>query len=247
MKRFPVSEVFGPVIQGEGAVAGQRTMFVRLAGCDGAAGRNTWCTFCDTMYAVDPKRYKHEWRWVTAQEAVAELLDKAPYCRFVTLSGGNPALHDLDDLVRRLLDCGYTIAVETQGTVYRPWLAQCHVVTFSPKPPSAGHATPPEVFISVLNQTMAASAPYTRCVLKVVVDPAEASDYAYATQLVRMLGSRIPAYLLCYTSPADTADTLLERYSLLQRLVADDMSLPDPVYTSVQQHVLVHGVQKRGV
>ena len=47
-KTFPVIEIFGPTIQGEGAEAGVPTHFVRLGGCDYR------CSWCDTMYAVDP-------------------------------------------------------------------------------------------------------------------------------------------------------------------------------------------------
>ena len=34
MSKVPVMEIFGPTIQGEGMVIGQKTMFVRTAGCD---------------------------------------------------------------------------------------------------------------------------------------------------------------------------------------------------------------------
>jgi 7-carboxy-7-deazaguanine synthase len=46
-----VSEVFGPTIQGEGPHAGQRAAFVRLGGC------NLTCTWCDTAYTWDARRY----------------------------------------------------------------------------------------------------------------------------------------------------------------------------------------------
>ena len=34
LSKVPVIEIFGPTIQGEGMVVGQKTMFVRTAGCD---------------------------------------------------------------------------------------------------------------------------------------------------------------------------------------------------------------------
>ena len=34
LSKIPVIEIFGPTIQGEGMVVGQKTMFVRTAGCD---------------------------------------------------------------------------------------------------------------------------------------------------------------------------------------------------------------------
>ena len=45
--KIPVMEVFGPTIQGEGAVMGQKTMFVRTAGCDYS------CSWCDSKFTWD--------------------------------------------------------------------------------------------------------------------------------------------------------------------------------------------------
>lgn len=40
--KIPVLEIFGPTIQGEGAVIGRKTMFIRTAGCDFN------CAWCDS-------------------------------------------------------------------------------------------------------------------------------------------------------------------------------------------------------
>src|SRR3954453_7764862 len=116
-KTFPVIEVFGPTIQGEGAEAGLPTHFVRFGGCDYR------CSWCDTMYAVDPAVVR-----ATAErlsdDAIVERLDGlggAP--RWVTLSGGNPALHQLGALVGVLHERGSLVGAETQGSVWRDWLA----------------------------------------------------------------------------------------------------------------------------
>src|SRR5438105_206992 len=45
---FPVIEVFGPTVQGEGPDAGRPAYFVRFGGCDYR------CSWCDSMYAVEP-------------------------------------------------------------------------------------------------------------------------------------------------------------------------------------------------
>lgn len=42
MSKIPVLEIFGPTIQGEGMVVGQKTMFIRTAGCDYS------CAWCDS-------------------------------------------------------------------------------------------------------------------------------------------------------------------------------------------------------
>ena len=40
--KLPVLEIFGPTFQGEGRAIGQKTMFVRTAGCD------YHCDWCDS-------------------------------------------------------------------------------------------------------------------------------------------------------------------------------------------------------
>ena len=53
--RITISEIYGPVIQGEGAVIGKPTVFVRTGGCDYR------CSWCDSPYAVLPE-FRGEWR-----------------------------------------------------------------------------------------------------------------------------------------------------------------------------------------
>ncbi|CUH42006.1 7-carboxy-7-deazaguanine synthase [Ruegeria atlantica] len=42
-----ISEIFGPTVQGEGALIGQPTVLVRSGGCDFR------CSWCDSLHAVD--------------------------------------------------------------------------------------------------------------------------------------------------------------------------------------------------
>jgi 7-carboxy-7-deazaguanine synthase len=49
-RTYPVVEVFGPTIQGEGALAGLPTLFVRFGGCDYR------CSWCDSLLAVLPEQ-----------------------------------------------------------------------------------------------------------------------------------------------------------------------------------------------
>jgi 7-carboxy-7-deazaguanine synthase len=127
-----VSEIFGPTIQGEGAVIGLPTVFVRTGGCDFR------CTWCDSMHAVDPK-YRAEWKpmWPAAiLERVAELTGGSPI--LITLSGGNPALQPCAGLIEEGHQLGHTFALETQGSAARPWFGNLDYLTLSPKPPSSG-------------------------------------------------------------------------------------------------------------
>jgi 7-carboxy-7-deazaguanine synthase len=63
-----------------------------------------------------------------------------PGPKWIVVTGGNPALHDLSDVLSGLRAKGYKIAVETQGSKFRYWIAQCDSICVSPKPPSAGMA-----------------------------------------------------------------------------------------------------------
>src|SRR3954469_6852093 len=98
VRTYPVIEIFGPTIQGEGAEAGIATHFVRVGGCDYR------CSWCDTMYAVDPATVRATARHLSAGDIADEIgaLDGAP--EWVTISGGNPALHHLGPLVDDLHD-----------------------------------------------------------------------------------------------------------------------------------------------
>lgn len=136
LKTFPVIEIFGPTIQGEGAEAGLATHFLRVGGCDYR------CSWCDTMYAVDPAKVRKTARKLTSDDIVAEL-DRLPGApQWVTISGGNPALHRLENVVAALQDRGRLVSVETQGSVWRDWLADVDRLTISPKAPSSGMVTP---------------------------------------------------------------------------------------------------------
>ena len=81
-----ISEIFGPTIQGEGALIGQPTVFVRCGGCDYR------CTWCDTLHAVDSD-YRHDWPPMTAAAIWRKVVElSGNRALMVALSGGNPAI-----------------------------------------------------------------------------------------------------------------------------------------------------------
>lgn len=122
-----VNEIFGPTIQGEGPSIGHPAAFLRLAGC------NLACTWCDTAYSWDWKRYDkaQEAHKMTTDEVVLQVrkhLNPAPPMLVVT--GGEPMLQqrDLYDVLMQLhhqLPLGFQVEVETAGTkVPEPALAR---------------------------------------------------------------------------------------------------------------------------
>jgi 7-carboxy-7-deazaguanine synthase len=144
-QKFPVMECFGPTIQGEGALAGQRSHFIRFGGCDYR------CTWCDSMHAVDPDLVKLNAKWLLPNEIRQELETiqaTGGHSNWVTLTGGNPVMWDLSQVVECLQDLpspsrkanglGWYINVETQGSEWRDWLKNVEQVTCSPKGPSSG-------------------------------------------------------------------------------------------------------------
>src|SRR5699024_10253767 len=133
---IPVLEIFGPTIQGEGMVIGQKTMFVRTAGCDYS------CSWCDSKFTWDGSE-KHNIRKMTAQEILDELIKEGgDHFGHVTISGGNPGLlPQLDALVDLLHMHGIKIALETQGSRWQPWFTKIDELTLSTKPPSSGMKT----------------------------------------------------------------------------------------------------------
>jgi 7-carboxy-7-deazaguanine synthase len=99
-----VNEIFYS-IQGESTRAGQPCVFVRLTACD------LRCSWCDTSYAF------HEGQKRTLDEVVADV--ERYGCPLVEITGGEPLLQeDVYPLMRRLLDSGRTVLLETGG--HRP-------------------------------------------------------------------------------------------------------------------------------
>ena len=70
------------------------------------------------------------------------LTDPGPL--WLTISGGNPGLHDLGHVVQAWQSLAHEsgwlrrVAVETQGSRWQPWFAEVDLLTISPKPPSSG-------------------------------------------------------------------------------------------------------------
>jgi 7-carboxy-7-deazaguanine synthase len=133
---YAVKELF-LTLQGEGANAGRRAVFVRFAGCNLWSGREqdratAVCRFCDTDFVgtdgAGGGRFADADALVRAVEAA---WGKALANRFVVLTGGEPMLQVDDALVDALHGAGFTIAIESNGTL--PAHPQIDWVCISPK------------------------------------------------------------------------------------------------------------------
>jgi len=175
-KAFPVTEIFGPTIQGEGELIGVPTMFIRFAGCD------SQCTWCDTPYAL---KRGVQIGVMTSISIIKQIGRPQEPVSWVTLTGGNPLLYELGDLVSGLHVDGWKVAVETQGTIYRDWVKDVDILVVSPKPPSSGEVTD---FLG-LGKFLT----HNHVVLKVVIF--DELDYEFAVQARSLTHESIPLVL----------------------------------------------------
>jgi 7-carboxy-7-deazaguanine synthase len=115
---FPVMETFYTV-QGEGAYAGFPAFFIRLGGCDVGC---VWCDVKDSWdAALHPQKMVHE---LTQQVREAG-------ARMVVITGGEPAMYDLEPLTTALTSMGVRVHLETSGA--HAIRGRFDWITFSPK------------------------------------------------------------------------------------------------------------------
>lgn len=139
---YPLNEAFVSV-QGEGRWTGTASVFLRLQGCD------VGCPWCDTKHTWEaPPEQRVSLYHLTVLddpaskayalaripeviELVSRLRNGRPISH-VVITGGEPALHDLDPLIAALVAEGYRVQVETSGTCELPMRAD-YWCTLSPK------------------------------------------------------------------------------------------------------------------
>lgn len=117
---YPVIEIFES-IQGEGILSGFWVTFVRLAGC------NLRCPWCDTKESWDPETN-------IEQMTSKEIADKVK-TSMVVITGGEPTIHPLKRLIKKLHQYDKMVIIETNGTKPIPKDWNVDRVVCSPKPP----------------------------------------------------------------------------------------------------------------
>ena len=228
-----ISEIFGPTIQGEGAVIGRPTVFVRTGGCDYR------CTWCDTLHAVSSK-FRHTWTPMSAEEIFAkvqELSNNKPI--LVSLSGGNPAIQPMEPLIKLGRTHGYSFMMETQGSIAQDWFKELETLTLSPKPPSSGE----ETNYNKLDECLKAGQGSDISLKIVIFDD---KDYAYAQDIAARYPD-IPLYLQP-GNPNSNDETIIDQQDLNARMLwLIDKATNDNWYTPTilpQLHVTLWGNMK---
>lgn len=115
---YPVMEHFY-TLQGEGKYTGNPAYFIRLGGCD------VGCVWCDVKESWDASIHPQ-----LSVQSLIELVNAFPG-KLVVITGGEPAMYDLNPLVSELKKAGKTVTIETSGAY--PLTGELDWITFSPK------------------------------------------------------------------------------------------------------------------
>jgi len=100
---LPIMEAFY-TLQGEGFHQGRAAYFIRLGGCD------VGCVWCDVKDSWDASKHPQQ----SVDSIVAEA-KKYPG-RLAVITGGEPLMHQLDELTKALKDAGFETNIETSGS-----------------------------------------------------------------------------------------------------------------------------------
>lgn len=114
---YKIVEIFYS-IQGEGYYSGTPSIFIRFHGCALS------CPFCDD------ELHKGAHEKFTAQELL-EKIQEFP-AKQIVLTGGEPSLYDLNELIEFFQSHGYYICVETSGYDLEN-IQKADWITYSPK------------------------------------------------------------------------------------------------------------------
>lgn len=125
MSSYAVKEIF-LTLQGEGMQAGRPAVFCRFAGCNLWSGREqdrqeAVCRFCDTDFVGTDGTKGGRYRDARSlADAIASEWTAGDANRLCVLTGGEPLLQVDAELIDALHAQGFTIAIETNGTVAPP-------------------------------------------------------------------------------------------------------------------------------
>lgn len=128
-QKLEVKNMF-PTLQGEGLHVGVPSVFIRLGGC------NLACDFCDTEFedaAIMP-----------LSDIIQKIRDSAVnnegkrVRKLVVITGGEPLRQNIVPLCKSLLDDGFAVQIETNGTLYRELPPEVDIIC-SPKNTGQGY------------------------------------------------------------------------------------------------------------
>lgn len=119
---LPIYETFYSW-QGEGLYMGQAAYFIRTFGCP------VQCPWCDSAGTWHPDFKPKKINRVSCQDLAQ--LAKNTLCNFAVITGGEPAIHDLNALTKALHAYSISVHLETSGAF--PIKGAIDWITLSPK------------------------------------------------------------------------------------------------------------------
>lgn len=128
-KSLELKNIFA-TLQGEGLYAGVPSVFVRLGGC------NLACNFCDTDF--------EDFKKVSVSEILGKVDELSRNStgqkvrKLVVITGGEPLRQNIAPLCEELLKNGFSVQIETNGTLYRELPKEVDIVC-SPKNTGTGY------------------------------------------------------------------------------------------------------------
>ena len=214
-----VNEIFYS-IDGEGLRTGELAIFIRLSGC------NMNCSYCDTKYALK----KTSGTFMSIDEIINEI---SKYnCKNITLTGGEPLLfEESNDLIEKLLERGYKINIETNGSIdITKYLGKC-LITMDYKLPSSNM----EQYMKLSNLEKLTE----NDVLKFVT---EETDFETIKKI--LVEYNLKCYV--YISPIFNKIEPYKIVEFMKKLSEQNINM-ETVRTQVQLHKVIWNPDERGV
>lgn len=123
---YSIKEIFY-TLQGEGAQAGRPAVFCRFSGCNLWSGRESdraaaVCKFCDTDFVGTDGELGAKYKDSASLAMTINDLWPSTYAasKYVVFTGGEPLLQLDAALIQSMHECGFEIAIETNGTLPVP-------------------------------------------------------------------------------------------------------------------------------
>ncbi len=223
-------------LQGESSFAGLPCVFVRLAGC------NLRCSWCDSEYTFSGGQKMSE------AEILAEVQRLSPPSAsgrggLVEITGGEPMLQEreLVPFMRRLVDSGYQVLLETSGERPLELVPPAVVKIVDVKCPGSGE------HLSFHAENLGGLSP--RDELKFVL--ASREDYEYAREFIRSRKLESgpatiilsPAFRKDATGARSSEHCLLDPADLAEWILADNLR----ARLGLQIHKFIWEPQRKGV
>ncbi len=210
-----VNEIFQS-IQGESLYSGLPCIFIRLTGC------NLRCSFCDTEYAWS------EGDRLGIDEILAIVNDFKG--NLVELTGGEPLVQpETPLLIQRLIEKGYTVLIETNGSLDISVLPEGCIRIMDIKCPSSGESEKND-YTNINTLTPGDQ-------IKFVIR--DRDDYVFAVNILGEHKPNMPTANILFSPQADT----LPPHQLAEWIVSDGLG----VRLHLQLHKVIWPDIERGV